>query len=245
LQDVRSRKLSSSSVGIQTPTGLLMKSSAASTQIPVWDLFVRVGHWLLAAGFLVAYITEDDFLTIHTWAGYVAGCVVLLRIIWGFIGSTHARFRDFRFTPRQIVAYLRDLPSGRSERYIGHSPAGAAMIYALLIGVLLTGGSGVMLYAYDKQAGPLAGVVASQHQGISASARKEAYARAEDFWEETHELMANLTLLLVVLHLCGVAISSYAHHENLVLAMITGRKSVKSKRPETQAAIPSQSGANS
>jgi cytochrome b len=199
-------------------------SASRAAETPVWDLFVRFGHWLLAGAFLVAYLTEDDWLTTHVWAGYLAGTIVLLRIVWGFVGSKHARFRDFLFAPAQSLRYVTELVRGRARRYIGHSPAGAAMVFALLIGVAATTGSGLMVYAYDKHAGPLAQVVASQYQGLSKTERHRAYERAEDFWEETHEVLANLTLFLVVLHVGGVLLASVAHHENLVRAMFTGRK---------------------
>jgi len=204
-----------------------MNRPIESASVTVWDRFVRVGHWLLAGGFLVAYLTEDDLLTPHVWAGYLTLAIVVLRVGWGFIGTPHARFSDFVYSPRLIFSYLRDLLRGRARRYLGHSPAGAAMVYALLIGVLLTGASGVMVYAYDKHAGPLAGVVASQYRDMTRSDRHRAYERAEDFWEETHEVLANLTLFLVVLHLGGVALASVAHRENLVRAMVTGRKRVE------------------
>jgi cytochrome b len=199
-------------------------ASAQIAEIPVWDRFVRIGHWLLAGAFLTAYVTEDDWLTTHVWAGYLAGAVVLLRIVWGFVGAEHARFRDFLFAPGQSLRYFGELLRGRARRYLGHSPAGAVMVFALLLGVAATTGSGLMVYAYDKHAGPLAGVVASRYQGLSKSERHRAYERAEDFWEETHEVLANLTLFLVVLHVGGVVLASFAHRENLLRAMLNGRK---------------------
>ncbi|MEZ5550875.1 MAG: cytochrome b/b6 domain-containing protein [Pseudomonadales bacterium] len=201
-----------------------MKSTGTTTRTPVWDLFVRFGHWILAAAFLIAYFTEDDLMTVHTWAGYLTASVVVLRILWGFVGSPHARFRDFLFTPRQAWHYLIDLLRGRADRHIGHSPAGAVMVYALLIGVLLTGVSGMMVYAYEEQAGPLAGAVASQYHGLTDRERERAFDRAEDFWEEAHELTANLTLLLVLLHIGGVLLASFAHRENLIASMVSGNK---------------------
>jgi cytochrome b len=199
-------------------------SSTNTTPLLVWDRFVRFGHWLIAGGFLVAYLTEDDLLTVHVWAGYLVGAVVCLRIVWGFIGSKHARFSDFFYSPRQALAYLNDLVRRRAKRYLGHSPAGAVMVYALLVAILATTVSGLMVYAYDKHEGPLAGVVASQYVGMTGEERDRASESVEDFWEETHEVLANLTLALVVLHIGGVALSSLAHRENLVRAMVTGRK---------------------
>jgi cytochrome b len=196
-----------------------MKNPAAaneehrSEEVRIWDPLVRYGHWVLAVAFLVAYVTEDDLLTVHVWAGYVVGVVILVRIVWGLIGTQHARFRDFMYSPRESLAYLFDMLRGRAKRHLGHSPTGAPMVFALLISLALTTGSGLLVYAYDKHAGPLAGMVAAD---VSES--------VEDFWEETHEVLANLTLLLVVLHIAGVGLASFSHKENLVRAMVTGKK---------------------
>jgi cytochrome b len=188
-----------------------------SREVRIWDPLVRYGHWVLAVAFLVAYLTEDDLLTIHVWAGYVVGIVILVRIVWGLIGTKHARFGDFLYSPRESLAYFFDTLRGRARRYLGHSPTGAPMVFALLVSLALTTGSGLVVYAYDKHAGPLAGMVAAD---VSES--------VEDFWEETHEVLANLTLLLVVLHIAGVGLASFSHKENLVRAMVTGKKRTNS-----------------
>ena len=191
----------------------------------MWDRFVRVAHWLLAAAFLIAYLTEDDLLTIHVWAGYVALAIVLLRIVWGFVGPPHARFRDFLYAPSDAWRYLLDLLRGRAKRHLGHSPAGAIMVYALLFGVAATTASGLVVYAYDKHAGPLAGIVAHPTgpvgKPVGDASGEDA---AEEFWEEVHEAFANLTLALVALHVGGVLFASLSHRENLVRAMFTGTK---------------------
>ncbi len=195
----------------------------------MWDRFVRVGHWVLAAAFLVAYLTEDDLLTIHVWAGYVALAIVLLRIGWGFIGPPNARFRDFLYSPHEAWRYLIDLARGRAVRHLGHSPAGALMVYALLLGVAATTISGLVVYAYEEHAGPLAGFVTRHDTPVGSDSgdggtRRESKDGAEDFWEELHEVLANLTLALVALHIGGVLLASVAHRENLVRAMVTGKK---------------------
>jgi cytochrome b len=214
-------------VELAAALGVFMKTLDSSTEAPqilVWDRFVRFGHWLIAGGFLVAYLTEDDLLTVHVWAGYLVGAVVCLRIVWGFIGPKHARFGDFLYSPRQALRYLSDVVHRRAKRYVGHSPAGAVMVYALLVAILATTVSGLVVYAYDKHEGPLAGVVASRYVGMTGEERDQASESVEEFWEETHEVLANLTLVLVVLHIGGVVLSSLAHRENLVRAMVTGRK---------------------
>lgn len=182
-------------------------------RIKVWDPVVRIGHWTLVIAFFTAYFTEDDFLTAHVWAGYVIGAVVCVRLIWGFIGSENARFKNFLRSPSATITYLSDLVRKRSKRYVGHNPAGAAMILTLLIFLAGTVFSGVVLYGMEEGAGPLA-------SWLTASADRE------ELWEEIHEIFANLTLLLVGLHIAGMLFSSRVHRENLVKAMFTGRKRV-------------------
>jgi cytochrome b len=195
--------------------------------IRVWDPLVRIGHWLLVSAFFIAYFTEDDLLDVHAWAGYVVGAVVLLRLVWGVVGTEHARFANFVCSPATTLHHLRDMLTGRVRRYVGHNPAGAAMIVALLLALSGTVVSGLVLYAVEEDAGPLAGWVATApvpaHDDDRSGRRKER-ARLEDFWEETHEVLANLTLLLVGVHVVGVLVSGFLHDENLIKAMITGRK---------------------
>ena len=82
---------------------------AAEQQVEVWDLFVRVFHWTVAIGFFVAYFTEDGPITLHVWAGYLVGALVVLRVVWGFLGPQHARFSDFVWPAGVVLRYLRDL----------------------------------------------------------------------------------------------------------------------------------------
>lgn len=177
--------------------------------IKVWDPLVRIFHWSLAAFFLIAYVTEDDLLSVHVYAGYAVAGLVAFRLIWGLIGTRHARFTDFVAGPRAIKRYLGQLLTARAPRFIGHNPAGAAMIIALLLAVGLTAFTGMALIAGDG-VGPLAGTVFASLSG--------------DSLEDVHEFLANLTLLLVILHVAGAVVSSFLHRENLVRAMITGRK---------------------
>lgn len=205
--------------------------------VKVWDPVVRIGHWLLVTAFFVAYFTEEDLLTQHVWAGYTVAAVMVLRILWGFIGSEHARFTNFLYSPLQALRYLGRLASKRSRRYIGHSPAGAVMIFALLASLAVTTWSGLEIYAIEESAGPLAVADAGSTPALLATARAEDYEEeeyeshdresdggAEEFWEEIHEASANFTLFLVLLHIAGVLAASLSHRENLVKAMITGRK---------------------
>jgi cytochrome b len=200
----------------------------AKAAIRVWDPLVRIGHWTLVGTFAIAYFLGDEILPLHVWSGYLLGAVVVVRIIWGFVGPRHARFTDFIYAPRVVVAYLKDLLALRSRRYIGHSPAGGAMILIMIVMLAATIYSGLMVYALEKNGGPLVSLVASSTvlDNGDGDARQDRKARGH-FWEEAHEIISNITLILIILHIGGVAVVSFAHRENLVRAMITG-----DKRPE-------------
>ncbi|MEQ1527933.1 MAG: cytochrome b/b6 domain-containing protein [Methylococcales bacterium] len=176
--------------------------------IKVWDLPLRIFHWLLVAGFFVAYLTEDELLTVHVWAGYLVFALLIFRLLWGFIGNEYAKFANFLCSPLQSIAYIKDLMAAKARRYIGHNPAGAAMIVLLLISLILTTLTGFAVYGADQAAGPLAAIGPNN----------------EKLWEEVHEFFANLSLFLVVVHVLGVAVESFIHKENLAKAMVHGYK---------------------
>jgi cytochrome b len=175
----------------------------------VWDLFVRLFHWTLVVGFTIAYFTEDP-LIVHVWAGYVVGALIVARVVWGLIGPRYARFSDFVYGPVATLRYVRDLILLRSPRYLGHSPGGGAMVVLLLAFLAATVLTGLLVYGGEQQAGPLAGML-SKDTGEAI--------------EEVHEVVANITLALVLAHIAAVALASFVHLENLVGAMITGYKS--------------------
>ncbi len=183
-----------------------------SDQIRVWDPLVRVFHWALAGGFVTAFIVEDDLLGVHVWAGYLVLALIAVRLVWGVIGTRHARFSDFVRKPSDVLAYVRDALRLRAPRYLGHNPAGGAMVIALMVAVVLTGLSGLAVYGAEELSGPLAPLM---------SALPGSWG---DFFEEVHEAMANLTLVLIVAHVAGVIFSSLSHRENLIGGMITGLK---------------------
>ena len=197
-----------------------------STEVSVWDPFIRICHWLLATAVLVAWFIDEP-LWMHTWLGYLAATLVVLRVVWGFVGPKYARFANFVRGPRLVFGYLVDLMRLSSKRYLGHSPAGGAMIIVLLFMVAVTAGTGMATLAAQRGEGPLAGVIAKVERPGVQGERDEAEGGEGLFIKEVHETAANITLILVVFHLAGVGFASVAHHENLVRAMITGRK-----RPE-------------
>ena len=187
-------------------------------RIKVWDPLVRLSHLLLAGGFFVAYFTEDDFLSVHSWAGYLVAAVIITRTMWGFIGTRYARFSNFVYRPAIVKQFLRDTLKLRAPAYTGHNPAGGWMIVMLLISVFITAMSGMALYGATEHAGPLSNFMAGTSHFTA------------ELLEGIHEVFANLSIFLVVIHVCGVIVESLLHHENLVRAMINGYKTY---HPET------------
>jgi cytochrome b len=198
----------------------------------VWDPLVRFGHWALVAAFAVAYLSAEEEAggpdPLHVWGGYVVGAIVVLRVVWGFVGPRHARFSDFVRSPIVALAYFRDLLYGRARRYIGHSPAGGAMVMALLVCLAATVATGLVAYGEEGK-GPLAAVMVIDANANGNVAGHPALAErrgeeTESTIGELHGLMANITVALVAAHIFGVVVASVVHKENLVLAMITGIK---------------------
>ncbi len=182
----------------------------APREVYVWDPFVRAFHWTLVIAFTIAYIlTDEDVLQVHVWAGYVVGALVVARVIWGFAGPPHARFSDFVYAPATALRYVRDLVLFKAKRHLGHSPGGGAMIVLLLLFLAATVVTGLIVYGGDQQAGPLAGMFTEEF--------------GESF-EEVHELIANITLALVLAHVAAVVLASFVFRENLPRAMVTGYK---------------------
>lgn len=184
--------------------------NGAPREVYVWDPFVRLFHWTLVIAFTVAYVlTDEDVLKIHVWSGYVVGALVVARVIWGFVGPEHARFTDFVYAPGASLRYVRDLILFKAERHLGHSPGGGAMVVTLLVFLAATVITGLVVYGGDQQAGPLAGMFTKEF--------------GESF-EGVHELIANITLTLVLAHISAVILASFVFRENLPRSMFTGYK---------------------
>ncbi|MEH6650982.1 MAG: cytochrome b/b6 domain-containing protein [Motiliproteus sp.] len=181
----------------------------------VWDPFVRIFHWSLVAFVVLAYITEDDWLTLHSFAGYAITGLLLFRICWGLIGSRYARFSSFVAKPSSVIDYLKSLFGGHPKHFTGHNPAGGAMVFLLLMMLLLIVFTGMATLATEGS-GPLASTFFAQF--------------SEDVLEDIHEALADFLMLLILLHIGGVIVSSFIHRENLVRAMLDGRKKVHSEK---------------
>jgi cytochrome b len=168
-----------------------------SGQVKVWDPLVRVFHWSLVLFYALAFATGDDAAKLHEFAGYVVLGLVGFRLVWGMVGSRHARFADFVVGPRAVLADLLEAARFKPKRHLGHNPVGGAMIVVMLVALIATCVTGIIVSDRIPTGGTLKNV---------------------------HEFLANFTLALAVLHLAGVAGASWLHRENLVRAMITGRK---------------------
>ena len=207
--------------------------------VRVWDPVVRIGHWAIVIAFFTAYLSGDEFQGIHHWAGYTVASLVVIRLVWGLLGTRHTRFSSFVTGPRAVFRYLRGLVSGKADRHLGHNPAGAAMIIALLLSLAGTTLSGMTLLAVEEGQAPLAGIVATQQDGADPVRETRSYSDDDEndheygehgddgsgeVLETVHSAFTYLTLGLVALHILGVVASSFAHRENLVRAMFTGRK---------------------
>ena len=172
-------------------------SPQAST-VKVWDILTRVFHWSFAASFAGAWLTAESerFRDLHVVLGYGMLGLIGFRLLWGFVGPANARFSNFIKGPAAVVRYLRSLPGPRPEHHLGHNPAGAIAIVLLLAAGLATIATGWATY------NDLGG----------------------EWLEESHEILASAMLAVVGIHVSGVVLSSWLHGENLVAAMLTGRK---------------------
>jgi cytochrome b len=175
-------------------------SPAERARTLVWDAPVRVFHWLLALSFAVAWLTSDGerWRLVHVTAGFTMAGLVAFRLLWGLVGTRHARFSDFVRGPGAVIGYLRSLLTRSPQHHAGHNPAGALAILALLGLVVVTAATGWATY------NDLGG----------------------DWLEELHEGAATTMLVIVIVHIAAVIGSSWLHRENLVAAMIHGRKPV-------------------
>ena len=184
-------------------------SATAIQSVHVWDRFVRVFHWTLVTCIMMNFFVVDDGGTLHQWLGYTASALVCARIVWGFIGSPHARFSDFFPTPERIRRHIGNMLSGKEEHHDGHNPVGALMMLAMLAIVLSLGVTGFM-------------------QTLDAF-------WGEEWLQEFHELLATTLIALAGFHATAAIVMSHIERTNLIAAMITGVK-VRRERGAERAA---------
>lgn len=213
-----------------TTDPIAIDSSAAASRrtdaVRVWDPLVRAFHWGLVAAFATAWLSAEEIQPLHEIAGYAVAALVGFRIVWGFVGGRYARFAQFVRGPLATLSYLGDVARGRERRYLGHNPAGAAMVVALLATLSGTAFTG-WLMAEPERAAAVSGRLAIVAPALADDDDDEdggGEREADGPLKEVHETLADAMLLLVALHLGGVALASFRHRENLVRAMVTGRK---------------------
>jgi cytochrome b len=176
--------------------------------VRVWDVPQRVCHWVLALSVLTAWLSANIYDTLHEATGYLAMGVVAFRLVWGLVGGTYARFRNFVRPPAVVLRYLRDLAHGRAARHLGHNPAGAAMAVTLLIMIATSTITGWMQLTYT-------------FFGVT--------------WVEVlHTWSSHLVLALALVHVAGVLTMCALQKENLVRAMVTGRKAAGERGEDAQ-----------
>jgi cytochrome b len=216
--------------------------------VKVWDIFIRVFHWSLVASIIIQIITAESFKKVHVNVGYFIIILFLTRLVWGFIGSKHARFADFIYPPHEIFGYLKGILKGNPKHYVGHNPAGGAMVFTMLFFLLLTTMAGLKTLGAEGK-GPLADFpIRIVNEAHANGDRDNSHADQEDhdgrkynredrnghdkdgkkehLWKEIHEFLVGIIIFLIVIHICGVIVSSYLHKENLIRAMFTGEKNL-------------------
>ena len=190
-----------------------MLAAPHADQVRVWDLFVRLFHWSNATLFAAAYLTgEFKANEIHVLAGYAIGILLVMRLVWGVVGTPYARFASFTFGPAETLRYARASMRGHPPHYLGHNPLGALMVFlllAMLAGIVVTG---LIIDGAIEFEGPLLGITGSMTDA-------QAYAV-----KRLHETLATITLGLVVLHVLGALVAGILHRENLIRSMFTGLK---------------------
>ena len=192
--------------------GIVSSPASTPSHRMVWDLPVRVTHWLLVAAFVGAYVTNAlgvNYFRYHAWCGYAVIVLVLFRIAWGWVGTRHARFVSFVRGPRETVRYAKSLLRGGEQRHAGHNPLGAWMVLALLLMMLTQAVSG--LFGDDQvfNLGPLYGYVTTETSSRLTSLHRQLF-----YW----------IAAFVAVHVFAVLVHAFVKRENLLLPMITGRK---------------------
>jgi len=201
----------------------LLRWQKLQEEIKVWDIGVRAFHWSLVILFFIAYVSGEDEESVHIYSGYAVLALVIFRVVWGFIGTKYARFSDFIYGPHTVMQYARSVFSTKPLHYIGHNPLGGWMVVLLLLSLIGVSWSGLEVYGAEGH-GPLAGDMIIAPAIADEGGHDSVKSGQEEFWEEIHEVFANFTLFLVILHISGAITASFIHRENLVRAMITGYK---------------------
>lgn len=184
-------------------------------QIKIWDVPVRLFHWSLVLGFVLAYVSaEVGILDAHVLIGYFLIFLLVFRVLWGFIGTQYSRFQSFLFSPAETMGYVKSIRTGQPAHYYGHNPAGALMVFGLLALLAAIFTSGLVTLATVDYEGPLL-FLANQVSDDTSY-----------FFRHAHDFFVDVALIVIPLHLLGVISGSIQHKENLARSMVTGMKNV-------------------
>ncbi len=196
--------------------------------VVVWDLFVRIFHWSLVILVGVAFLSGDEKSRLHAYVGYTVALLIALRLVWGIIGSKHARFANFITSPGAALSYLKSMFRGTPRHYLGHNPAAAWMVLVLLLVLLLVNATGYLALPTQGSQNFSTNFAFVTPAWADEDEDDDDYHRGKasgsEFWEDVHEVGASLLLALIGLHVFGALASSLLHRENLVKSMVTGRK---------------------
>jgi cytochrome b len=187
------------------------------TKSYIWPLFNRVSHVLMILFFTACYILGDfdELLSYHAAFGLALGVVILFRILWGFIGPKHSKFKDFNFSLHELKAYLLGVFS-KGKKYTGHNPASSYAITAMLLLALLSILTGLLTYGIEENRG----ILSFLHMGF--------YSDMEVF-EELHELFSNLFLGVILIHIAGSLLDKFIKKNDAIDSMVTGYKTTGQK----------------
>jgi cytochrome b len=197
---------------------ILQKARPATLKI--WDLPVRIFHWALVVAFAAAYITNllgVNYFKYHVWCGYVVIILVLFRIIWGLVGTYHAKFINFVRNPFATAKYAVSIIKKVDKHYAGHNPLGALMVVMLLLTILIQAITG--LFSNDEifNLGPLYGYISNDLSIVLTAIHQKLF-----YW----------ILAAVILHIIAVFLHVFFKRDNLIKAMMTGKKSNKGHEAE-------------
>jgi cytochrome b len=194
-------------------------SAVPGVRVPVWDIWVRLFHWTLVSLIAFSWWSGSEGGTVmqyHMLSGYAILTLVLFRVLWGMVGSTHARFADFVRGPKTVLAAARELISREPMPYAGHNPVGGWMVVALLMALAVQAVTGLFSNDDILTEGPLYRHVS---KGVS------------DWLTGIHDANFNVILALSAVHVLGVLHHWIVKRENLVSAMFTGRKHLAEAPP--------------
>ena len=183
--------------------------------VRVWDLPVRIFHWVLVLLVLSQLITASiggNAMELHALGGYAILALVLFRISWGFVGGTHARFRDFLRGPAGVARYAQRLMKSTAQIYRGHNPLGGWSVLLMLVSLLVQAVTGLFANDDVMMEGPLA-----KHVSEDASA----------LFTLIHDINAAILLTLITLHIVAVFVYLLRGRQNLIVPMFTGRKAIE------------------